>query len=129
VDEAALLAVASFLAATIPVVGVGLVWIPVAAPLVFVGRVVAAAASIGFASFIVSVVDSFARPVVPGTRLSPAISIVGVFGGIALSGFVGCSPGRSSWGWRGSCRGARPRGLARLIARPLPRRELGGQAG
>jgi hypothetical protein len=74
---------------------------PGGGPLVFVGRVVAAAASIGFASFIVSVVDSFARPMVPGDEVEPGdldrrhlrrhrlVRVRGLFAGPIILGMAG----------------------------------------
>lgn len=91
VPYSAVWTVGAFFAAMIPVVGAGLVWVPVSVYLFVVGRTGAAVALLLFGAIVVSLVDNIVRPMVMrrGTTLNPAISVVGIFGGIALFGFVG----------------------------------------
>jgi predicted PurR-regulated permease PerM len=46
---------------------------------------------LAFGAVVISTVDNILRPMVMrrGTQLSPVVTIIGIFGGIALFGFVG----------------------------------------
>jgi len=83
--------VTAFVLALVPLVGASLVWIPASIYLFVVGRPIAAAVLFVFGAIVISTVDNILRPKVMrrGTQLSPVITIVGIFGGIALFGFVG----------------------------------------
>jgi predicted PurR-regulated permease PerM len=83
--------VTTFVAAMIPLVGASIVWVPVSIYLFIDGRLVPAVALLAFGALVISTVDNIIRPIVMrrGTQLSPVITIVGIFGGIALFGFVG----------------------------------------
>jgi predicted PurR-regulated permease PerM len=83
--------VTTFVAAMIPLVGASIIWIPGSIYLLVVGRPVPALALFVFGAVIISTVDNILRPIVMrrGTQLSPVVTIVGIFGGIALFGFVG----------------------------------------
>ena len=83
--------VLTFVLAMIPLVGASLVWAPASVYLFLIERPVAAVVLLAFGALVISTVDNILRPVVMqrGTQLSPVITIVGIFGGIALFGFVG----------------------------------------
>lgn len=83
--------VTAFVLALVPLVGASLVWIPASIYLFVVGRPIAAVALFVFGAIVISTIDNILRPKVMrrGTQLSPVITIVGIFGGIALFGFVG----------------------------------------
>jgi predicted PurR-regulated permease PerM len=85
--------VTTFVAAMIPLVGATIVWIPAAGYLALTGDFVPAIALFAFGAVVISSVDNVLRPLVMrrGAQLSPALTIVGIFGGIALFGFVGPS--------------------------------------
>ncbi|MEY7850159.1 AI-2E family transporter [Natrarchaeobius sp. A-rgal3] len=83
--------VTTFVAAMIPLVGASIVWVPGSIYLFAVGRPIPAIVLLAFGALIISTVDNILRPIVMrrGTQLSPVITIIGIFGGIALFGFVG----------------------------------------
>jgi predicted PurR-regulated permease PerM len=83
--------VTTFVAAMIPLIGASIIWIPGSIYLLVVGRPVPALALFVFGAVVISTVDNILRPMVMrrGTQLSPVVTIVGIFGGIALFGFVG----------------------------------------
>lgn len=83
--------VTTFVAAMIPLVGASIVWIPASIYLFVVGRPVPAIVLFAFGAVVISTVDNILRPIVMrrGTQLSPVVTIIGIFGGIALFGFVG----------------------------------------
>lgn len=85
-----LIAVITFVVALLPLIGVVVVWVPLAAYLLVVGRPVAAAGLIGY-GLLVSVADNYLRPALigRGTELDVATVAVGIFGGVAVFGFVG----------------------------------------
>jgi predicted PurR-regulated permease PerM len=78
-------------AAMIPLVGATIVWIPAAGYLLLTDDLVAAIALFAFGAVVISSVDNILRPLVMrrGAQLSPALTIVGIFDGIALFGFIG----------------------------------------
>ena len=82
----------TFVVAMIPLIGAAVIWIPASIYLlVAVERPVAAVALFIFGTVVISLVDNIIRPKVMrrGTQLSPVLTIIGIFGGIALFGFVG----------------------------------------
>ncbi|SIS00052.1 AI-2E family transporter [Natronorubrum thiooxidans] len=83
--------VTTFVAAMIPLVGASIIWIPASIYLLVIGRPVPAVVLFVFGAVIISTVDNVLRPMVMrrGTQLSPVITIIGIFGGITLFGFVG----------------------------------------
>ncbi|KYH27367.1 putative inner membrane protein [Halalkalicoccus paucihalophilus] len=83
--------VTTFIAAMIPLLGASIVWIPASIYLLVVGRPLSAIALFVFGALVISTVDNLLRPMVMrrGTQLSPVLTIIGIFGGIALFGFVG----------------------------------------
>jgi predicted PurR-regulated permease PerM len=83
--------VTTFIAAMIPLIGATIVWIPAPGYLALTGDFVPAIALFAFGAVVISSVDNVLRPLVMrrGAQLSPALTIVGIFGGIALFGFIG----------------------------------------
>ncbi len=83
--------VTTFVAAMIPLVGASIVWLPASIYLFVIGRPIPAIVLLAFGALVISTVDNILRPIVMrrGTQLSPVITIIGIFGGIALFGFVG----------------------------------------
>lgn len=83
--------VTTFVTAMIPLVGTAIVWLPASIYLFIVDRPVPAIVLLAFGALVISTVDNILRPIVMrrGTQLSPVITIIGIFGGIALFGFVG----------------------------------------
>ena len=83
--------VTTFVAAMIPLVGASIVWVPASVYLFVVGRPIPAIVLLAFGALVISTVDNILRPIVMrrGTQLTPVITIIGIFGGIALFGFVG----------------------------------------
>lgn len=83
--------VTAFIAAMIPIIGTSIVYIPAAAYLLIVGRLLPAIAVLLFGVLVISTVDNILRPMVMrrGAQLNPVFTIIGIFGGIALFGVVG----------------------------------------
>ena len=83
--------VVTFVAALLPLVGASIIWLPAAIYFLIVGRPAAAVALAVFGAVVISTVDNVLRPMVMrrGAQLSPVLTILGIFGGIALFGFVG----------------------------------------
>ncbi|MFO7833734.1 MAG: AI-2E family transporter [Halohasta sp.] len=83
--------VVTFVAALLPLVGASIIWLPAGGYFLLVGRPVAAVALLGFGAVVISTVDNVLRPMVMrrGAQLSPVLTILGIFGGLALFGFVG----------------------------------------
>jgi predicted PurR-regulated permease PerM len=83
--------VVTFVAALLPLVGASIIWLPATIYFLIVGQPVAAVALAVFGAVVISTVDNILRPMVMrrGAQLSPVLTILGIFGGIALFGFVG----------------------------------------
>ncbi|MFD1641530.1 AI-2E family transporter [Halohasta litorea] len=83
--------VVTFVAALLPLVGASIIWLPAVVYFLIVDRLVAAVALLVFGAVVISTVDNILRPMVMrrGAQLSPVLTILGIFGGIALFGFVG----------------------------------------
>ena len=83
--------VTTFVASLLPLIGASIIWLPASAYFFLVDQPVDAIVIFVFGALVVSTIDNILRPMVVqrGTELSPAITIVGIFGGIALFGFVG----------------------------------------
>ncbi|WP_440991790.1 AI-2E family transporter [Haloarchaeobius baliensis] len=75
----------------LPVVGPSFVYVPTSIYLLAVGRPLAGVAFLLYGAVVVSVSDDYLRPLIGGQagRLNPALVVVGIFGGLALFGFVG----------------------------------------
>lgn len=91
ISNAVFWTVTTFVAGLIPLVGASVIWIPASLYLLVVGRLVAGVALLVYGTIVVSTTDNILRPMVMrrGTQLNPAFTILGIFGGLALFGFVG----------------------------------------
>lgn len=83
--------VATTLLSLLPLIGASVVWIPAAAYLLLTGRTGPGVFLALYGALIVSLSDNYLRPVATGrgTRVSPGLLVVGIFGGVAALGFVG----------------------------------------
>ena len=83
--------VLTFALSLLPLIGASVVWIPIVAYLAVAGRPVAAAGLAVYGAVVVSGSDNVVRPLAMrrGARLNPAALVLGIFGGIAVFGFVG----------------------------------------
>lgn len=98
VDTPILWGVLLAIAALVPFVGTALVWFPIGLIQIFNGFITNTPAmfwkGVGvllFGTFIISTIDNIIKPRIIGNRsdLHPVLVLVGIFGGIALFGFVG----------------------------------------
>ncbi|WP_394341353.1 AI-2E family transporter [Natrarchaeobius oligotrophus] len=82
-----LIAVATFLAALLPLIGVVAVWLPLSVYLVVAGRPIAAALMVIY-GLAISISDNYLRAYLMGHTggSNVATVIVGIFGGIAVFG-------------------------------------------
>lgn len=77
----------------LPVIGAGLIWIPVAVYLLATGAIWQGVVLIGFGAFVIGLVDNFLRPILVGkdTKMPDYVVLISTLGGIAtfgLNGFV-----------------------------------------
>src|SRR5690606_6763864 len=88
---AALMAFFSILFSLVPILGTGLVWVPVAVWLFVQGRWIAGLFILGWGLFVLGSVDNVIRP--PITRatgsLHPLLVLLTVFGGLSFFGPIG----------------------------------------
>ncbi len=91
VPSALLLTVFAVFAAIIPVVGVWLIWVPVAIYLLMQGNTTIAILFVLYNALIVSSIDNFLRPylVARKTKSSSVIVLVGMIGGLFVFGVLG----------------------------------------
>ncbi|EMA46938.1 hypothetical protein C449_02849 [Halococcus saccharolyticus DSM 5350] len=83
--------IATTVLALLPIIGASVVWIPAAGYLVLVDRPVIAVALFGYGALVVSLSDNYLRPMIGGreARLNPGLFVLGLFGGLAVFGFMG----------------------------------------
>ncbi|MFC7133063.1 MULTISPECIES: AI-2E family transporter [Salinibaculum] len=83
--------VVTFGLSLLPIIGASVVWIPAMVYLFAVGRVTAAAGLLVYGSVIISGSDNIVRPLAMqrGARLNPGLLVLGIFGGVAVFGFLG----------------------------------------
>ncbi|WP_459191883.1 AI-2E family transporter [Halosimplex sp. J119] len=83
--------VLTFVLSLLPLIGASFVWIPAAVYLAITGQTVAAAGLAVYGAVVVSGSDNVVRPLAMrrGARLNPALLVLGIFGGIAVFGFLG----------------------------------------
>lgn len=89
------LAVATFFAALVPILGAPLVWLPVGVGLIATGRTMEGAILLIVGAAIISQVDNLVRPLLVGraTRLHPLAVFVFILGGVSVIGPVGLVAG------------------------------------
>lgn len=83
--------VATFALSLLPIIGASIVWIPAMVYLAVVGNVVEAVALLVYGSIVISGSDNFVRPLAMrrGARLNTGLIVLGIFGGVAVFGFLG----------------------------------------
>jgi predicted PurR-regulated permease PerM len=75
----------------LPVIGAFIVWVPAVGYLFVIDRPVIAVVLLAYGTLVVSLSDNYLRPVIGGreAQLNPGVFIVGIFGGLAVFGFMG----------------------------------------
>ncbi|WP_435345870.1 AI-2E family transporter [Haloarchaeobius sp. HRN-SO-5] len=84
-------AVVTTLFAFLPIVGSFVVYIPASIYLFVTGRPLAGGLLLVYGLFFVSLIDNYLRPLIGGhaARMNPALVMIGIFGGLAVFGFLG----------------------------------------
>ena len=90
-DNVVFLGVATFALSLLPLIGASVVWIPAMFYLVLVGRIPEALGLLVYGSVVISGSDNFVRPMAMrrGADLNPGLLVLGIFGGVAVFGFLG----------------------------------------
>ena len=90
-DNVVFLGVATFALSLLPLIGASVVWIPAVGYLVLIGRIPAALGLLVYGSIVVSGSDNFVRPMAMrrGADLNSGLLVLGIFGGVAVFGFLG----------------------------------------
>ncbi|MDS0260472.1 AI-2E family transporter [Haloarcula sp. S1CR25-12] len=90
-DNIAFWAVATFALSLLPIIGASIVWLPAVAYLLVVGDLPAAVGLFVYGTVIISGSDNVVRPLAMqrGADLNSGVLVVGIFGGLAVFGFVG----------------------------------------
>ena len=90
IPNALLLTALSLLAGIFPIIGTGIVWIPLAIYLLFAGNTLSAVGIILF-GIISSSLDNFIRPIIVSkrTKLNSSVILIGMIGGLFLFGVLG----------------------------------------
>jgi predicted PurR-regulated permease PerM len=91
VPHAVVWGAAMVIAALVPVVGTGLVWVPISLLLMLSGKVGAGLFLAAWGSLVVGMIDNFIRPRLCGSRMAlhPLIVFLSMFGGVAVFGVIG----------------------------------------
>ncbi|WP_224366451.1 AI-2E family transporter [Hyalangium versicolor] len=91
VPHAVVWGAAMVIAALVPVVGTGLVWVPISLLLFLSGKTSDALFLAAWGSLVVGTVDNFIRPRLCGSRMAlhPLIVFLSMFGGVAVFGMMG----------------------------------------
>jgi predicted PurR-regulated permease PerM len=91
VPHAGVWGAAMVIAALVPVVGTGLVWVPISALLILSGRVGEGLFLLAWGALVVGTVDNFIRPRLCGSRMAlhPLLVFLSMFGGVAVFGMMG----------------------------------------
>jgi predicted PurR-regulated permease PerM len=81
----------TFLLSLLPLIGASIVWVPAVAYLLLVGSTPQAVGLLVFGAVVISGSDNLVRPLAMrrGADLDSGLLVVGIFGGVALLGFVG----------------------------------------
>lgn len=77
--------------ALLPLIGASVIWVPAALYLVAIGRVLPGIFLFSYGTIVVSLSDNYLRPVIGGREgnLNPGLFVLGIFGGLAVFGFMG----------------------------------------
>ena len=91
ISGALLWAVVMAILSLIPIVGPGLIWVPVAIFMLATGDYVSAIVLIAFGSIVIGLVDNFLRPILVGrdTKLPDYLVLLSTLGGLMFFGFNG----------------------------------------
>jgi predicted PurR-regulated permease PerM len=91
VPHAGVWAAAMVIAALVPVVGTGLVWVPISILLALSGKVREGLFLAAWGAVVVGTVDNFLRPRLCGARMTlhPLLVFLSMFGGVAVFGMMG----------------------------------------
>ena len=91
VPHAGVWGAAMVISALVPVVGTGLVWVPISLLLVLSGRVGDGLFLAGWGALVVGMIDNFIRPRLCGSRMAlhPLLVFLSMFGGVAVFGMMG----------------------------------------
>lgn len=91
VQPALALGAATSVAALIPAIGSGLIWIPVAIYLVLTGSLIKGIIMLAAGFFVISMVDNLLRPILVGrgTKIPDFVVLVTTLGGLSLMGAAG----------------------------------------
>jgi predicted PurR-regulated permease PerM len=84
-------AAAMTVAAMIPVGGTAIVWLPLSAALLLVGKAPQGLVLLAWGALVVSTIDNLVRPKICGTRMAlhPLLVFLSMFGGLAIFGVMG----------------------------------------
>jgi predicted PurR-regulated permease PerM len=95
VPHAGVWGAAMVIAALVPVVGTGLVWVPISIALALSGRVGEAMFLAAWGAIVVGSADNVLRPKLCGSRMAlhPLLVFLSMFGGVAVFGMMGMSVG------------------------------------
>ncbi|HVG60044.1 MAG TPA: AI-2E family transporter [Hyalangium sp.] len=91
VPHAGVWGAAMVIAALVPVVGTGLIWVPISALLILSGQVREGIFLAAWGALVVGTVDNFIRPRLCGSRMTlhPLLVFLSMFGGVAVFGMMG----------------------------------------
>ncbi len=91
IDNAILLGLVMIVAAMIPFVGSAIIWLPISIIEILSNNFVKGIGLLIYGIVIISTVDNIIRPKIIGdrTKIHPIIILLGIFGGIAMFGFIG----------------------------------------
>ncbi len=91
VDNAILLGLVMIVAAMIPFVGSAIIWLPISILKILSGDSFKGIGLLIYGIVIISTVDNIIRPKIIGdrTKIHPVLILLGIFGGIAMFGFIG----------------------------------------
>ncbi len=91
IPNALVLTVLAIVLSIIPIIGPGLIWIPISIYLLFKGNLVLAIGFILYNAIIVSSLDNILRPYIVSKRtdISAVVVLIGMIGGIFLLGVIG----------------------------------------
>ncbi|WP_254529962.1 AI-2E family transporter [Natrinema gelatinilyticum] len=83
--------VVTFVLSLLPLIGASIVWVPAVIYLVIVGNIPAAVGLLIYGFVVISGSDNVVRPLAMqrGARLNSGLLVLGIFGGVAVFGFLG----------------------------------------
>jgi predicted PurR-regulated permease PerM len=90
-DDLVFWGVVTFVLSLLPVIGASFIWIPAVIYLLVVGSTPEALGLLVYGSLVISGSDNFIRPLAMqrGAHLNSGLLILGIFGGVAIFGFLG----------------------------------------